>query len=283
MEDARYRRLKRNLPALALAIPFVWAVAMQAVGSSPRRMAEAPPRPALAFAQRLVDLGEVPPSEEVVAHFDFTNRGSETVRIDELEPSCGCLQPQLRKRIYHPRQSGQFLLRVQTANQTAGAKEYTVKVKYRDPEPREAEVVFKVSFPENQVFVRPASLLVTNLGSSESTTWPIEIIDRREEPLSIARIDCTRRGLVQIGPVDTHIDDNGYTRHQFRVTIPAELPEGRSEAVLLIYTHDRDYRVLRVPLRIDSRASRPVAAQPRTIVDPAVRPAEATDEDDSAQ
>ncbi|MSR59597.1 MAG: DUF1573 domain-containing protein [Planctomycetaceae bacterium] len=281
MDDARFRRLIRSVPAAAIAVPVLWAVVAHAVGSSPRPMAAAPPRPALAFAQRLVDLGEVAPSEEVFAHFDFTNRGTDTVRIDELVGSCGCLQPELRKKIYHPKQSGQFLVRVQTANQSAGSKEYHVTVKYHDPDPRETDVVFRVVFPENQVFIRPRALEVMNLGSSEATTRQIEVVDRRTEPLSIARIECTLSGLVTIGPVTTRVDEQGHTHHLFDVTVPGNLPETRSEAMLRIFTDDSDYRALRLPLRIDSRRPRSMAGNARSIVDPAVRPASATSDDDS--
>src|SRR4029077_20650754 len=100
-------------------------------------------------------LGPVAPSEEVFAHFDFINRGQSAVTITALVPSCGCLQPQMNKKVYQPGTSGNFLVRVQTANENPGLKEYHVAIRYMDPEPREADVVFRVVLPDNQVFVRP--------------------------------------------------------------------------------------------------------------------------------
>jgi hypothetical protein len=281
MDDARRGRLARRCSAAVIAIPVVWAVIAHAVGGTPTPMAAAPQRPALAFMQHLVDLGRVTPSEEVFAHFDFTNRSDRMVTIRKLEPSCGCLQPDMKKWVYYPGESGHFLLRVQTANQEAGAKEYEVAVKYEDPQPQETKVVFRVHLPDNQVFIRPRSLIVTNLGASTPTVKDIEIIDRRPEPLSIAKVDCTRSNIVELSPVTTEIDELGHTRFRFQVTIPADLPEGHVEAMLRVYTQDPNYRVLRVPLRVHTEKPRDLIAKPRTIVDPNLQPASATEEDES--
>ncbi len=39
-------------------------------------------------------------------HFHFTNRGSDTVRIGQIQSSCGCTVPSLEKREYAPGESG---------------------------------------------------------------------------------------------------------------------------------------------------------------------------------
>lgn len=279
MEDARRGRLARRMSATVIAVPVVWAVIAHALGSVPRPTAAAPRRPALAFMQHLVDLGHVTPSEEVFANFEFTNRSDRMVTIRKLVPSCGCLQPELRKWVYYPGESGHFLLRVQTANQVAGAKEYDVAVQYEDPEPQETKVVFRVHLPENQVFIRPRALELTLLGASTPTVRDVEIIDRRPEPLTIAKVDCTRSHVVTLSPVTTVVDELGHTRFRFQVTIPGDLPEGHVEAMLRVWTRDPSYRVLRVPLRIHTEKPGAVAEKTRTIVDPHLQPASATEDD----
>lgn len=280
MEDAHRSRLLRRISATAIAIPAVWAVVVHAIGATPSPIAAAPQRPALAFEQHLVDLGPVTPSEEVFAHFDFTNRSDRIVTIRKLDPSCGCLQPEMKRWVYYPGQSGHFILRVQTANQAAGPKEYQVKVKYEDPEPQETTVVFRVQLPENQVFIRPRSLIVTNLGASTPTVRDVIITDRRKEPLTIQRVDCTRSGIVSLSPVTTALDEQGHTQHRFQVTIPGDLPEGHVEAMIRVWTHDPKYQTLRVPLRIHTDRSVPVAIHPKKkIVDSHLQQASAIDEE----
>src|SRR5579863_4082336 len=92
MDDAIRRRFWNRLPAAGMVLPVFLALLAHIAGPKPGPVAAAPPKPALAFHQYLVDLGNVTASEDVVAHFDFTNRGSNEVEITELVASCGCLQ-----------------------------------------------------------------------------------------------------------------------------------------------------------------------------------------------
>jgi hypothetical protein len=168
MEDARREKLTQRLTAAGLAFPFLLAVAAQAVGPKPAPMAAPPERPALAFDQYLVDLGLAPPSEEVHAHFEFVNRGRHPVTITDIVPSCGCLKPTLKKNEYQPGASGYFFVRVETANELPGQKEYRITVKYTDPEPRETDVTFRVALPDNQVNVTRA--LIFHTGAEPQTS-----------------------------------------------------------------------------------------------------------------
>ncbi|MFN0051708.1 MAG: DUF1573 domain-containing protein [Planctomycetales bacterium] len=280
MDGARFGRQSRLASVVLALVPLAWGVVAQAIGPVSRPMAAPPSRPPLAFAQHLVDLGKVAPSEEVFARFEFINRGKKALTITKLEPSCGCLQPELKQKIFAPHESGRFLLRVQTANQTAGAKEYRVKVHYHDSEPREADVTFRVELPENQVFIRPRALIVSNQGSSEPTTWDAEIIDRRETPLSIRQITCPRRGVVLVEEGATRVDDEGHTHIALRLTIPGNLPPGRIDTVVEILTEDQEYKRLRLPLLIESHPQPDLVRKRQPIFDPLVETAGAVEEVD---
>lgn len=278
MEDARPGWFVRVMPPALITIPVALAVVAYAVGATPRQMAEAPRRPSVAFAQHLVDLGLVQPQEEVFAHFDFTNRGRELVRITDLVPSCGCLKPEMRKNVYYPEESGHFLVRVQTANENPGPKEYRITVKYEDPQPREAEVVFRVTLPENQVLIRPSVLPLYQL-SDEPLTETVDVIDRREKPFRVVKVECTRSQVAKVELAERETDENGHTHQRIRVTVPADLHEGRSDAVIRIYTDDPAYRALRVPLRVHTKRTPFFSGKNAPIPDPHVRPASATDEE----
>ncbi len=261
MEDAQRPRPAYRLSIAGVVLPVLLAMAFHIAGPRPRPIAAAPSRPALAFDQYLIDLGRVEPSEEVRAHFDFTNRGRTTVSKIELVPSCGCLQPQLNKRSYEPGDSGNFVVRVQTANQSAGPKDYTIAVRYQDPEPREATVVFRVVLPENQVFVRPKVLILHQPGEASVPPQYIEITDRRgkDRHLNITSAECTRL-FVETEILEGEVDQDGHWHGYLRVTVPGKLPPGRTDAMIRIVTDDPEYRKLRVPLRLEG----PV---PRKIVD----------------
>ncbi|MBS0260755.1 MAG: DUF1573 domain-containing protein [Planctomycetes bacterium] len=280
MADASQRRLMPRLMAAGMLIPFTLAVAAYVSGSKPTPISPPASRGALVFDQYLVDLGHVPPSQDVAGYFDFTNRGKHPVEITALEPSCGCLRPRLEKldrrgearvvhqgsngsapvapervekRIYEPGEDGFFSVRVQTANQSPGPKDYTVKVKYNDPEPRETVVTFRAVLPEEQVLVRPIALMFYQLGSGSGDSAPqtFEVIDRRKEHLKIVKIDCSRPD-VKITPSTSEVDEDGSWHGRFDVTVPNELPPGQAEAIVRVHTDDPadQYHVLRIPITL---------------------------------
>ena len=248
-----------------MLVPFVLSLAVQVFGRSPTPMAAPPVRPSLAFDQYLIDLGPVGPSEEVAVAFRFMNRGSNRVTIEQLVPSCGCLQPELKQTVYAPGEAGKFNLRVQTANQLPGSKEYRVAVKYVDSGPREANLVFRVVLPLNQVFVRPPALAVSLFPGAAATEQIVQIFDHRAEHLNITRVDCYRN-MAAVEQLEAGADEHGHWRARLKVTVPGNLRPGRIETMVRIFTDDPDYHMLRVPLVIDVRPS-------HSIVDPQVRTA----------
>jgi len=263
MEDAQRPTPIGRLPAVGIALPLLLAVAAQVAGPRPRPIAAAPVRPALAFDQYLVDRGEVFPTQEVHAHFDFTNRGRAPVGIVQLVPSCGCLKPRTDKEVYQPGESGQFVLRVQTANQNAGFKEYTVAVHYTDPEPREAIVTLRMVLPENQVFVSPPALSFIMLGDAPAPggvlPQTIEVTDRRGQGrhLNITSVECVPR-VADVDLEETYVDEEGHWHGRLKVTIPGDLPSRPLQALIRIATDDPEYPRLRVPLKLQAGSLRKI-------------------------
>jgi hypothetical protein len=271
MDDTRGEKLTRRLTAAGIALPFLLAVAAHAVGSKPGPMAAAPARPALAFGQYLVDLGLADPGEEVFAHFDFVNRGQHPVTITDIVPSCGCLKPTIKKKDYQQGASGHFFVRVETANELPGLKEYRVTVKYTDPEPRETDVTFRVKLPDDQVTVTRA-LIFYQLGEG-STTRDIEVVDRRSRHLTIKSFECSP-SIAHVERGESDVDEAGHWHGRLRVTVPGNLPPGKIDAVIDIVTDDEYavYHSLRVPLKIYGRPKSP-------IVDKHFQPAGGTEDD----
>jgi hypothetical protein len=267
MDDAKQPFVIRCLPAFGICVPLLLAFAAHFAGPRPARILAAPVRPALALDQYLVDLGPVAPSEEIRAHFDFTNRGKAPLTVTDLVPSCGCLQPQMKKKTYRPGESGNFVVRVQTASENPGLKEYTITIRYTDPAPREVDVVFRVVLPDNQVTVRPRALAFYQLGEQGPGIAPqkIDVTDRRGRHLNITRVECSR-DIADVELAEVDFDEAGHWHAQLNVTVPNRLPAGRVEATVHIFTDDPAYRMLRVPLIIEG-------GSPRKLLDPHLQPA----------
>ncbi len=241
------------IPAAA-ALPFALSIIFHTIGPHGQQFSQAAEPPALAFDQYLVNLRDVQPSRYVFARFGFTNTSKHTVKIKQLKPSCGCLNPQLKKRRYEPNESGEFYLRVQTANEKPGPNEYFCTVLYEDIQPREVELRFKVTLPNKTVIVRPKALIFYQFGS-EPTTREIVVTDYRQQQLEILGVNCSSTlAKVALGKVES--DHQGQRRHKVLVTV-VEVPQGRHQALVTIFTNDPEFSQLRVPLLLQGPGEKP--------------------------
>jgi hypothetical protein len=105
------------------------------------------------------------------------------------------------------------------------------------------------------------------------------VFDRREIPLGVVMVECTRSQVAKVELTERETDENGHTHQRIRVTVPPDLNEGRSDAVIRIYTDDPQYRALRVPVRVHTKRTPLYGGGKSPISDPHLRPASATDGD----
>jgi hypothetical protein len=247
--------------ALLACVPFLVAIVAEAMPTRVTPIAEAPPRPPLAFDQYLVDLRQVPPRPVIRAYFDFTNTGDQTLTISELVPSCGCLSPQLRgdQKTYHPGQHGRFYVTMQTANEEPGQHAYEVKVKYNDPQPCEETVHFRLMLPEVKVNVEPAELAFYQLNGDDGEAT-VRVSDRRGQPLNVLGADCTLPGVtVEVLAVEQAED--GQSKVPIKVHVPGEFPAGRHRGLIRIATSDPEFKELKVSLYVEGAGVRQAGAE----------------------
>ncbi|MFN9375289.1 MAG: DUF1573 domain-containing protein [Planctomycetaceae bacterium] len=241
----------RRLQFVVWSLPLCLATLSHVWGSSSRAMAKIPAGPTLSFEQYLIDYGQVVPTEEVRTHFGFMNMADRPIQIDRLEPSCGCLQPRLdeKYRELDPGERGEFLIRIQTANQAVGPKEYTVIVHYRDPEPRQTTVRFRVTLPDNQVALKPRALMMYLSGSSPMVQTA-EVIDRRPNKFEIVKLEVEPAHLATVEPSGEFDDSEDHRHYKLRIEVNPELADGSHRGVIWVHTNDPAYQTLRLPLAV---------------------------------
>ncbi len=257
--DALKRQLSWKHVALwaAALIPFAMSMIVLAGGNQARPVEKAP-REALAFEQYLVNLGAPPPRAEYAGRFAFRNVGSHSLKVLELEPSCGCLSPRLDKKTFEPGEVGEFYLRVRAANEKPGLHEYTCKLKYDDGQPRETEVRFKITLPEERIEIRPRALAIYQF-SEQPTMREISITDFRAMPEDrpLARLEITdakcKLDWVQVVIAESQVDESGQRQQVLQVTV-TKVPPGTHNTTIEIETNISEYAKLVVPLRIDGLA-----------------------------
>ncbi|MEX1097559.1 MAG: DUF1573 domain-containing protein [Planctomycetales bacterium] len=252
-------QVKAALPWIAAAIPFAAALLAHAVGPQPQPPADGPRKPALVVDQYLVNLGEARDDRFIVGRFGFRNGGEQPVEITALEPSCGCLQPQLLQRTYAPGEAGRFFLRVQAANEAPGPHEYFVEMKYTDPVPQSVRLTLKVVLPEQKVVLQPKSLMFYQLGTSE-TSQEIVVTDYRGRSLQPIDVESSSPDLARVEIAGVDEDDEGHRRIRLRVTAAARVPPGIHRAVISLRTEDPEHSLLQVPVVLQGPESGPRTA-----------------------
>ncbi len=236
-----------RLLTFAALLPFCLAVVFYVRGPVAQSSAAGAERPALVFDQYLVNYGPVEAAPYHRAKFVFTNRSQHTVKVQKLEPSCGCLNPRLEKMEYAPGESGEFSLRVQAANEKPGPKDYYCKVLYEDTKPREAMVHFKLELPTETVTVQPKSLTFYQL-SPGKTTQTITVTNYLRSDMRIVSVESTIP-LAEAILGEVKVDAQGVQHHQIQVVVD-EVPPGEHQGMVTIDTDDETFSHLNVPFRI---------------------------------
>lgn len=224
---------------------------------------EVPPRPALAFHQYAVDLRKIHPTAEAHGTFIFHNRGAQPVRIQSMEPSCGCLTPQLhgdRNKEIPAGEHGRIVVRMQPANSTVGPHEYTVKVKYTDPLPREVQLTLKLEIPATTITISPPALIVYHPHGSEATSYDFTITDGRGKQFDITGL-AVNSDLIVAAIGETSRTATGNFQQKVRVVISGELPPARTQALIRVTTDDPDFPELRIPLMLQGQLAAADAEQ----------------------
>jgi hypothetical protein len=239
-------------------LPFLASWGVSSVGPPTAQKIEqeqAENRPGLAFTQYMVNLGPVQNKRYAYAQFSFKNISDVPVVVKELKASCSCLDPRLSKYSFDPGESGKFQLRVDTPNEQPGPKEYFVRMKYEDPQPREVVLTFKVVLPKSQLVVEPRSLIFYQ-GGTGSISREIVITDHQKTGMHLTGVRCSSEIVsVELGKVD--IDEEGNPRMRVYVTFPEEAPADSQRAVVSISTDNTQYGTLRVPVLIQGTREMP--------------------------
>lgn len=177
------------------------------------------------------------------------------MRLRRLETSCGCLTQQFTQRVFQPGERGQFELRIQSANQTPGPKDYTCLVHYGpdgSPEIEFVEEVFlRMVLPEHSVTLSPRALVIQQ-PTSDPIRHPFEVRDLRERRLRVLAAACEPpladvtllpRSALAAGEFASGVVQ------KIEITVGA-VPPGTHECVVLIQTDDTEFPTLQLPLRI---------------------------------
>jgi hypothetical protein len=194
----------------------------------------------------------------VLSHrFEFANDGPDTIEITDVQASCGCLKPQLSRRILSPAARGELIFQVNTLSQAAGPHTWTACVHYQAHDARYETALQLSARLVSEITVEPAAMVIF---ADAPLRHQIAVTDLRSRPL---RVTAAR---MNSGDMTTSIseparDKQGHWRQTIEIQLRADVREGRKDEILEIYSDDPNYSCLEVPITIVKR-SQGVTATP---------------------
>ncbi len=242
-------RLRHVVTIILVLVPLTGSAVFTRRGESPERLRVSATRPSLAFETHLIYAPESRTGDQSVLSysFRFQNRGSDTIRISKVTPSCACLASSVSLKEVLPEEFGELTAQVRTASESPGLHEYMVTVAYTDPEPRTATVYLKVMLPEKKVLIEPRALYLMGK-SAGGHSHQVAISDFRSVPLTLQKATSSSH-LFTPSIASQAISSDGM-RGVIEIGVSAELPAGQQRGVVQVETNDPLFPVLEVPVAV---------------------------------
>jgi Protein of unknown function (DUF1573) len=237
-------------PWLLLAVALIAGLAWCAVG-----------RAALEIAPPLFHAGEVRAGAALAHRFTLVNRGPDAVEVVEVRPSCGCMTATPDRRRFGPGESGSLLLEVNTLTQPDGPASWRVTLLCKSRESVEEKTLTLTARVQADITLDPSALVIVTEGAVDRE---VTLSDRRLHPLTVVKAETTSP------QVRARVDEpsrgaDGRWRCVVHLEAPADMPDGRHDEALHLYTSDPEYPDLKMPFTVVKRSRRRVSATPATV------------------
>lgn len=189
-----------------------------------------------------IDLGEVRGGTSIECAFQIKNLGKETVDLADLERGCGCVEPRWSARSLKPGEHATLSVKIRTLGQLEGPRSWPLTLVTRTAGETKKQGLEIKGVMRNDIVMQPPQVA---LHVSKALEQEITLIDRRDRPLTVTSWDAKMPGV----RVEKMASQPGTTR--LKLTVDGQqLPPGRHDYVLHVYTNDLRYEHLEVPITL---------------------------------
>ncbi len=189
-----------------------------------------------------LDLGDIRGGTTVECAFKLKNDGQHVIELVDLERSCGCVEPRWSSRVLKPGAETTLSLRLRTLGQAEGPRVWPLVVVTRVGGEVQKQRVEIKGVVRNEIVLQPPQVA---LYVTKSLEQEITLTDHRDRPLTVMTWDAKMPGV----RVEQIASKPGTTRLKLTVD-GAQLPPGRTDHILHLFTNDLRYDHLEVPITL---------------------------------
>lgn len=199
----------------------------------------------LTFQPAIIDLGDVKAGQVFAHTIQVTNTTSSAITVQELKSSCGCIRPVLEPSSLAPGATGTLKLDINTLASNPGPTTFGVKLRYPEASQIKEQQFIITARIIQEIVVTPTA--ITCYGEKPRPQI-ITILDKRATVLQPVKLERTSPYLNAewIQPAQA----TPQPQFALQVSVREDLPAGRHDHEVIIYTSDATYPVLRVPISI---------------------------------
>ena len=150
--------------------------------------------PSMVFDNPIKDFGKVMQGEMIKHVFSFSNKGSSTLEILSVEPSCGCQVASLSTKQIQAGQSGQIEVSIDTAGLT-GAIDKSVNIITNDPRRPSVFLSMKADV-QPEISVSSPSIYFESVPKGKEVTKEVIITVVAERSIKILSAESTEESVI---------------------------------------------------------------------------------------
>jgi hypothetical protein len=143
-------------------------------------------QPRIKFESTTFDMGQIKPESKNLATYTFTNVGKSTLKILDIQKTCGCTPFELAKREYAPGESGTLKVEYQATKQASEVLKH-LYVTTNDPDDSKIQITLK-GLIVIQVGFEPSRLKLS-LDSPDANVPTITLFSKNDKPFAIKSIE----------------------------------------------------------------------------------------------
>lgn len=144
--------------------------------------------PAIVFTSETCDLGSVVQGEQPVCTFDFSNAGTESLRVLQVEPTCGCTTALLSEPLLRTGEHG--IIRVVFDSENFSG-EIVKEVEVRSNDAARPSLTLRVqSIVEPEIDFEPRVATFDGVRAGTALRQIVMLTNRRAEPVRILRLEA---------------------------------------------------------------------------------------------